>query len=525
MWQSSSALVCMLLVGRQVQADEHIVLPPLTNETSLPSKMLIFIPGGKVPNEHYVSTARSIQAAASAHLRLWVAIPAVFLRLCVISCSTTFLCSPLHMAVESALSKAKDLGWSRGSDERDLFLAGHSLGGVCANTLFKAYRTESSLPYAGLVVMGSYVDEAGGYDLAHYPKPVLILNAELDGGAARPGKTSTWWREHLEIAREQGADFALERKPVVILQGLNHSDFCPGFDVPGDLPADVSQADATAAIGRAVAAFLQVQVGSAAVRDGGVGVLRKLISWTQEFMEPYLALQELERSLDGRSPFCEQAQHIVAGLSAPEDARLTVSDSYASSSSDLERCRPNWSSSGAGRALSVRTCGHADYYADVANTRSITAASELACKMLSSALISQQLNASAARPAADCREANMYAAKLAEEHAPNGTLARFRGRGRGWCFAGDVPTAGGSELRWVFKDSLTLMENATCMTVSSPVLKTDTTSHTNPGSHYCKLLSPARALDWMMTDSLKRPAGLSSEPTLLSSEASTELVV
>ena len=54
-------------------------------------------------------------------------------------------------------------------------LAGHSLGGVCANTLFQAYASSeahnagpsgSALAYAGLIVMGSYVDEGGDISIA-----------------------------------------------------------------------------------------------------------------------------------------------------------------------------------------------------------------------------------------------------------------------------------------------------------------------------------------------------------------------
>lgn len=33
------------------------------------------------------------------------------------------------------------------------------------------------------------------------PSEVLTLNVELDGGLARPGKISTWWRQFLQIRR------------------------------------------------------------------------------------------------------------------------------------------------------------------------------------------------------------------------------------------------------------------------------------------------------------------------------------
>ena len=39
----------------------------------------------------------------------------------------------------------------------DVFMSGHSLGGVCAGTLVQAYK-DTEKAYDSLVVMGSYVD-------------------------------------------------------------------------------------------------------------------------------------------------------------------------------------------------------------------------------------------------------------------------------------------------------------------------------------------------------------------------------
>jgi hypothetical protein len=503
------------------EVDSHIVLPPLSPEkTSLPEKMLIFMPGGKVPNEKYVSTAKAIQQSAD-QLRLWVVIPGIFQRLCIISCSATSICSPLHSAVEAALGMAKERGWTRGKDGEDTWLAGHSLGGVCANTLFQAYtkKGSSDFPYAGLIVMGSYVDEAGDHDLLHYPVPALTLNVELDGGLARPGKTAVWWRQHLALQASHGEEYALAHKPVIVLPKLNHSDFCPGFNVPGDLMAEVSQAEATAEIGRVVGAFLHVQTSasSAAAATAPLEVLRERVAWTKNLLEPYLEAQAYERrptdtrwSAEGASPLCAEAQHIVAGLSEKDDKRLDVQDGFHVKSSNFEHCHPNWTAT-AGK-LSVRSCGHADYYADIDNTGSITAASEVACKLLSSARVAQQLSTSASQPSVECREINMHAVRLAESLAAKSTLERYRRIGRGWCFLEDEPVTGNIGPLFVFTAALKLTSNATCMAVASPVLKTELDGKIYPGNHYCKVLSPARALDWMMTDGLKREGGLAAAP-------------
>lgn len=492
-------------------AEKNGVLKPVYSRPGLPEKMMIFIPGGNVPVANYMETAAAIQEAAT-DIRLWVVIPAVFQKLCIISCTATKVCAPLHSAVQSALDEATKLGWK---PQGLPFLAGHSLGGVCANTLLQAYTTASSVPYDSLVVMGSYVDETGAHDLVNYPTPVLTLNVELDGGLARPGKTATWWRQFEAIEASQGRDKALATKPVVILPKVNHSDFCPGFNVPGDLMAEVDQATATATIAKTVAAFLSLRLAEvpAATHAEALKLLDAQTAWTAGLMKPYLAAQDMERtpnvttaSAEGSSPFCAKAQRLISGLAAADDARLAINDGFHISSPNLEHCHPNWTHTGTGgkfTGLSVDCCSHTDYYTDVDNTGSITAASEIACKMLSSARVAQQLNVTAADPNRDCSFVNRQAVEIATSMAAPSTLARFKAQGKGWCFLPDVPTFESIGPVWVFKDALALKENATCMTVASPVLKTTLDGKIYPGNHYCKFLSPARVLDWMMTDGVK----------------------
>jgi hypothetical protein len=476
-------------------ADDHIVLPPTTTDTSLPEKMLLFIPGGGVPNAHYTETARAIQKATT-NQRLWVTIPTILGNLCIPQCSTSFLCSPLHATTESALKIAVDQGWNRGDDAEDMWLAGHSLGGICANTLFQAYHGN----YAALLVMGSYVDQDGAYSVTNYPKPVLTLNVELDYGGARPGKTSIWWKQHLEFAKSSGDDAALKQKPVIILPGLNHSDFCPGFDVPGDLPAEVDQGRATEVIADAVSSFLSAQLGD----SNGLAHLKAFRDGTHVWMDPYLQAEAMERSdqsgTEGTSSVCEQGAHLQAGLSATDDAHLKVTDQFFVKNSNLEHCHPAYEADGSD--LKVTSCSHTDYYSDVGNTGYFACSKQVACKWLSSDRLAEQLHTTAEKPDVTCKDINMQTVQMAEALAPKATLERFKQKGRGWCFEDDSSVTGNIGPLWL-KSNIKLTETADCMSVSSMALHTSLESKIFPGSNYCKLLSPTRVLDWMMTDSLK----------------------
>jgi len=465
--------------------------------------MMVFIPGGDVPNERYVATATSIQKELAATAALWVVIPAVTNRLCIIECSATSICNPLHNSVEAALSKAVGQGWARKNDKTDIFLAGHSLGGVCANTLLRAYKN----PYAALVVMGSYVDQTGPYSVANYPTPVFTLNVELDGGMARPGKTTVWWRQFLALNQSQ-PESALLDKPVMVLPGLNHSDFCPGFDVPGDLMAEVTQEEATKTIGQYVAAYLATQIMRSSPPADAVEKLRQGVTWTNSLLSPYLRAEgmtvdrnNLKYGGEGSSQLCEMAQHAIANLLPKYDDRMVVGDAFHTSSSNLEHCHPNYTKTNDG-TIYVQTCSHTDYYVDIDNTGSIEAPKEVACKLLSYDRVAQQLNLTA-EPYMDCKKVNEGVVQMAMGMAQPHSLKRYMDKGKQFCFLPDAPTFGSIGPVWVFKDAISMSENATCMRVQSPVLYSSISSPIYPGNMYCKFLTPERVLDWMMTDSLK----------------------
>lgn len=500
-------LPLLISMAMLAAADTHIVLPPPASaDSSLPVKMMVFIPGGKVPNERYVATARSIQSELQQTAALWVVIPAVTQRLCIIQCTAPSLCMPLHSTVEAALSQAVSKGWKRGDDKKDIYLAGHSLGGVCANTLMQAYK----MPYAAMLVMGSYVDKTGAFSLTEYPTPVMTLNVELDGGQARPGKTSIWWKQFTALEDNLGASNALMTKPVVILPSLNHSNFCPGFDVPGDLMGELTQQQATAAIGRSAAAFLAVQIAGSAVERRYLDELKNEVDFTREFMTPYVQAEKMtvdrsrtDTGAEGVSKICAMAQNTIASVPALQQGRLTMEDGFHVSSPNLEHCHPNYTHTGSSGQLLVRTCSHTDYYVDIDNTGSIAAPKEVACKLLSYDRIAQQLNVTAG-PSVPCSEVNKEVVALAEKMAHPKSLQRYQAKGKKWCFLADTPTFGSVGPVWVFKDAVSYTANSTCMAVSSPVLQTSITGKIYPGNMYCKFLTPDRVLDWIMTDSLKK---------------------
>lgn len=93
--------------------------------------------------------------------------------------------------------------------------------------------------------------------------------------------------------------------------------------------------------------------------------------------------------------------------------------------------------------------------------------------------------------------------------AGKNTIARFNSRGRPICLTKDHTATGNIGPLWV-SEKMTIKDDAEnkCLEVSSLVEgPTGINSHIFPGIHYCKLLSPARVIDYMMIDSLKESSG------------------
>merc|ERR1719183_2631740 len=160
-----------------VAADDDIILQPIQTNASLPERLLIFLPGGLVPNEHYKLTAQAIQKATT-DVRLTVVIPEVFQRLCIITCPFKKTCSPLKSRIDAAVAKS---GFKSKNPKEDTWVAGHSLGATCANYLVQAYGFE----YAGVMIFGGFVDLTGDGSIANFSIPVLHMAGEVDGGGAR----------------------------------------------------------------------------------------------------------------------------------------------------------------------------------------------------------------------------------------------------------------------------------------------------------------------------------------------------
>jgi len=92
-------------------------------------------------------------------------------------------------------------------------------------------------------------------------------------------------------------------------------------------------------------------------------------------------------------------------------------------------------------------------------------------------------------------------------------MARYKKSGRPICYKKDF-TATGNIGPLFIKETMEIKDKGNCLEVASMRLGPQSLkSHIFPGVHYCKLLSPARVIDYYMTDSLKAISGcLNKDP-------------
>lgn len=139
-----------------------------------------------------------------------------------------------------------------------------------------------------------------------------------------------------------------------------------------------------------------------------------------------------------------------------------------------------------------------------------------------------------------CAQTNQKAYEWALANAGKAGADRFSKYGQKYTFGEDLPKSGGP----LFLDARLKFEEETApggekvIKVSSPMQKTEIdywkkTFHIprpsavpDPGCfHYCKLLSPARAMEWIYVDSLRLNRGLDSPVALSASPSSTQIFV
>jgi dienelactone hydrolase len=517
MYQPTNMMLLLLTILMAfVTADDYAPIFIYPKGMQAYSKLVLFVPGGKVPPQDY-------QPVLSNSLSL------VDASVCgvIVHCGALNLCDPLGQlpglmdkAVAAVEKQTKTVFQSK-----DIIVVGHSLGGVGARHYVDTkYKTKGASAFAGLALMGTqyngdHEDFKGtlGYpmSLKSFPIPLLSILGELD--MVPTSHAATLFSSGYDTLEN---NIEKAKKSIVVVPGMDHSQFCSPFNVSGDLRPEITNEEALRTISAVVSAWIDVVLSenSTSVNNDKVNLLNSYVeNSTRPLTAAFLAATAMESE-----QICRNAQKtILRDLPNASDiqALLDINVIVPNGSANLEHTHTKytWTINTKGeRRLNV-TIGSYPYYPSVKSWNPIQvfgptyqSASDISCKLLSADRIAEQMKINGyfpeKQPSATCVAINQdsidIALNLLKTHWPV-AVARWHRRGRQFILAPDIATVAGPQ--WVFLSSLKFSVHGkkSPVTVSSPELYSSISSSIFPGNYYCKVLSPAKALEWIMTTGLE----------------------
>eukprot|EP00352_Strombidinopsis_acuminata_P005277 CAMPEP_0176372020 /NCGR_PEP_ID=MMETSP0126-20121128/25105_1 /TAXON_ID=141414 ORGANISM="Strombidinopsis acuminatum, Strain SPMC142" /NCGR_SAMPLE_ID=MMETSP0126 /ASSEMBLY_ACC=CAM_ASM_000229 /LENGTH=441 /DNA_ID=CAMNT_0017731709 /DNA_START=295 /DNA_END=1623 /DNA_ORIENTATION=+ len=422
----------------------------------------------------------------------------------------------------------------------NLFMAAHSLGGVMA----QYYNNEKDTDYTfkGQVLMGSVLQrkyrsiQDDGTTLFDFTTPTLTLGGTKDGLMRITRVAESQWHQVNNINDEQANKY-----PVVALNGVSHAQFgdypVPSFVVNNDLTPDIEYDLAHKKIGENMAAFCDFVVNGVAFDTSeSAEILAPLVSGME--MEGSYNLKEpcyTEEDVNPPSNTCSHgspwmAEHAVKtfiGEFEKENIHLSVDDNFHRSSSLFPFHHPSIETSCA-------TTGSSECTVEVITNTMLTyklleehvdtgktpiAAKEMRAKMKSiqayrtaagEELMAKKLTKDLISSVMNARELTKLLGEWAYANVSEEARANFDLFGESMVMEEDRVTGNGG--LWVYKPlKFEEADDRSEMDVSSLACPTKMNALIPifRGMHYCKLISPYHAMEWIYIDGLKAKNGLS----------------
>lgn len=531
-------LIALILLAYRLDWNgQPLIIPPATSSGA--ELAVIFIQGEGIPPARYQPVAEAIQRHCASG-RLWVAIP-------------RFLGdSPVPREMPAVVAQAhrylERQGMSKGAP--CLFVA-HSVGGIAIQKYLKAFPEQA----IGQVLMGSFLGrwnlnqlDPQGRTLIDYPLPTLTIAGTLDGLARISRFAVATWLQRLNAAPQCQPD----RFPVVAIEGASHMQFASGEPVPYvkafDLVPTADEAQVHDRIGALVDAFLprclpdQSETASRRLEpeiERSAAWFAPLIDALQ--MEGYYgfrpACYDTAETNSRTNPCCtpfspwiqEHANSLMAAAqAAPVPFTITALDSFHRSYTFNPFAKPpvhvpQISSDGvSGRSTHVAVTSVTQALYGVFTLLDTgffpIAAFSLRCKLNSrqsfwshGGVSDPQFDSTDGPSRAQPINEAVFAWTLANADALS--RDRYASLGQPMCMQEDTVRPAVGPL-WIWSYPLFRYQpkgDRRVCTISATVMKTplDYPIAAARGFHYCQLLSPAAAMEWIYIDGLREQASLS----------------
>ena len=506
-----------------IRADP-VYLTPSPATFPLKPIAIIWIPGMECKPEAYKTIAEEFQrVAAEKGYKAWIGIPEF----------TLDIPEPLEMAhcVESTFDVLKSEYSFPGEQ---IYLAAHSLGGVMA----QKYANGKSNFIKGQILMGAvllrdtrHITEKGETTF-DYEIPTLTLNGELDGLLRISRSAEAYWHTN-NVVKDQADKF-----PVVALEGLSHSSFMdfsmlPSAVTSNDIQPEMDEKTGHNMTSNVIASFIASIEGD----ENAWTNSKNFIAYTIEFMKPLLEAMDLEGSYNLKPPcynkslindnrpgclkgskWSEHAQRVMSGELYKLNAGIETQDNfhrvYTVTPVHLPEVNnsclpPNERTTPCTLESITVTENFYNRLNPLDTGKFENGAVEMKAKLMSR----QSVRIAAGDKQADfhrtdevgnrCGEINQEALSWALSKANPTAIARYNRYGKKLMIGDDLGPYNAGPL-WIWH-YLSYVDNAnkTQTTVQSPMMRTpsDYFIKSAAGFHYCKLLSPFRALEWIYVDS------------------------
>jgi hypothetical protein len=480
--------------------DSNVIMTPPSGKSGNASALIFFI-GAYCKQEAYLKHLQAIQEKVP--FPLWVAIPWILDDL------------PIPVGLSGYVDSAKDDLEQKGFTADKYFFGGHSLGGSSV----ASWAHSNVAQVEGVILWGSYVSKSVPDFPKNYGAPVLTVGAELDGWMARitriaeaydKMKTSTVGYENSKYSH-----------PVVLIPGMNHASFLSGTPPSAvqetDLRANISIDEAIRWVSNASSAFLTITRLGKDKSYAAVKMIDYLIdNIAAPLLEPVIDMYRIEgapfiSSFNDSTPWVQLTQAYVVG-DVYRTKNIEVVDEYKSFvivSGDFSHAKPKIQPSETNPSIiDVLSYSHAAYnprtseYIDAAN---FYAATEVGAKFKSREAVYNYFGMKFNVPEATCKEINIIAFQyvLDKYKGPTSVINRYVKFGQPIEFLNDTESESG--ITWVNRPIITKNTSTTYQVSSRSLLSPiDFPVSVAAGMLYCKLISPARILEWMLVDGLKK---------------------
>jgi len=464
---------------------------------------LVMNPGGLVKSDLYEQSMRTWQAEAEkVGISLYVSLLSYWFDL------------PIPIRTEANVRNAiKDMQNAGMASSTPVYFTGHSMGGGASLSISQKLYEEGVLK--GVVLQAAFITREYLPPVTEsltFTAPTLSVCAELNFGQARPSRFAE------AVYRQPEATH-----PVVVIEGMNHGQFFTGgsFD---DLKPEITHEEAQLTQARIVADWLSKEL-----RLGSGRLLASEVAKAKEFLRPFIAAGELEGSRSFNAPnqvgtpgwvcprgVCEagsgwiaECQAYIAGKDVIDRGASVVNnfaDLFPFAGGDREGRKPFISGQSL-QAYVMASNNNGDLGdragADFTKDSSPFTTGELLAKFVSRQNAGRSLLGRDLELDGDlCADLNAQAYDYALRNAGAKTRQRFEAHGQKLAF--DATKYHGAGPLWVYAKMSWKEQSDGKMHLKSQGLLTKVGSSEIDGNHYCKLLSPSRAMEWIYLDGLEK---------------------